>query len=233
MAETIHINQLRGHIDFAVIAIRHDEYAAVIRRFPHTSAVIGGRQGYRYCRAVRRDGKSVRIAFIRSSSQGHSPAQVAASKAIADLDPKWLVLVGIAGGVPSNEFSLGDVLLADSFLDFSVTAAKQDKVPELRTRGGPIHRDLEPILADLQAGNPNWANGTPPLLLLFPSHNSRFQNDITSECYYGPNSHRESVRDALLHNFPDLQNLRPPIVDTGALATSNELVKDTDKLRNG
>ncbi len=230
MAETIHINQLRGRIDFAVIAIRHDEYAAVIRRFPHTSAVIGGRQGYRYCRAVRRDGKSVRIAFIRSSSQGHSPAQVAASKAIADLDPKWLVLVGIAGGVPSNEFSLGDVLLADSFLDFSVTAAKQDKVPELRTRGGPIHRDLEPILADLRGWESELGNWNAATAIIVPKPQFEVPNDITSECYYGPNSHRESVRDALLHNFPDLQNLRPPIVDTGALATSNELVKDTDKL---
>src|SRR5258708_5876773 len=111
MAETIHVNQLRGKVDFAVLAIRHDEYAAVLHRFNRTSAVVKGRQGYRYCRVKRSDGKVISIAIMRSLGQGHGPAQAAASKAIADLEPKWLVLVGIAGGVPSSEFSLGDVLL--------------------------------------------------------------------------------------------------------------------------
>lgn len=230
MTGTIHVDELRGQIDFAVISIRHDEYGAVLQRFEPTSAIIKGRQGYRYRRVTRRDGKSIGIAIIRSPSQGHSAALLSASKAISDLDPKWLVLVGIAGGVPSNEFSLGDVLLADSFLDFSVTAAKQGRLPEFRTRGGAVHRIVEPLLTDLRAWESQLGNWNGDAAISIPKPTFEAPTDISSKCYYGPDSHKESVRDTLRLNFPNLPDLRPALVDTGALATSNELIKDTDKL---
>jgi hypothetical protein len=58
-----------------------------------------------------------------------------------------LLLVGIAGGVPDAEFTLGDVLLASRVHDFSVSAAIEGGQSSYQQLGGPVHRDLEPMLA--------------------------------------------------------------------------------------
>src|SRR5262245_17540143 len=118
MVTTIPIRRIRGRIDFAVITILEEEFEAVLRRFEPRNPVVGGRQSYEYCRLRRSDGRFVTVAIVRAFDQGQSVAQSVARDVIEDLQPRWLVLVGIAGGVPQSEFSLGDVLIASSLHDF-------------------------------------------------------------------------------------------------------------------
>lgn len=112
--QTIRISQIKGRIDFAIIAVLQEEYQAVLDRFPGRIPVVGGRQNYEFCKIHTGDGRIALVAIVRCPDQGHSVGQLVASTTIEELQPKWLVLVGIAGGVSADDFSLGDVLLANN-----------------------------------------------------------------------------------------------------------------------
>jgi nucleoside phosphorylase len=73
-------------------------------------------------------------------------AQSVANNIIHDLDPSWLLLVGIAGGVPDNEFSLGDVVLASALHDFSFGAAAEGGNRTFQTGGGAMHQEVTRFL---------------------------------------------------------------------------------------
>src|SRR6266850_1255385 len=90
---------LHGSIDFAILAIREDEFRAVLHFFPPCETVVG-RRTYDIATFKALDGSVYRAALLRSLEQGHTSAQAAASDVLADLDPTWLVLIGIAGAVP-------------------------------------------------------------------------------------------------------------------------------------
>jgi nucleoside phosphorylase len=47
------------------------------------------------------------VVIVRCLEQGQSSAQQIAHDLIEELDPRWLLLVGIAGGVPAEEYTLG------------------------------------------------------------------------------------------------------------------------------
>ena len=53
---------------------------------------------------------------------------------IDDLNPEWLMLVGIAGAIPSEEYTLGDVVVATRLHDFTVRAAIEGN-----RKGSPAH----------------------------------------------------------------------------------------------
>ena len=56
---------------------------------------------------------------------------------IDDLQPSLLLVVGIAGGLPSDDISLGDVVLSTRLLDFSVEARKFQEHTTYNVGGGP------------------------------------------------------------------------------------------------
>lgn len=145
-------------IDFVVITVREDEYRAVLRFFP-PMIEVAGRRTYSVCEFGTIDGGRYRAAILRTPEQGHASAQAATSDAIADLDPSWIVLVGIAGAVPEFEFTLGDVVVASRYHDFALSAALPGGRTELDLRGGPAHmavQDLASRLAALDARLGDW-----------------------------------------------------------------------------
>ncbi len=144
MSDTVSIEEIRGQVDFAVLTIRDDEFRAVLDRFKPTRTVLGGKLIYEFATLTNQHGDEITVVISRTIDQGHGAAQTHAHSIIDDLSPSWLVLAGIAGGCPDQEFTLGDVLLASRLVDFSVTAAIQDEGLEFRTTGGPMHRDVEP-----------------------------------------------------------------------------------------
>src|SRR5258708_7728749 len=117
----------RSLADIAVIVIREDEQAAVIRRLPSWEYLPCSNRTYTVADVpASTEGRSYRIAVVASEEQGPGYAQKAAENAIADLRPQWLALIGIAGAVPDSEFTLGDVVVAARVHDFSVSAAVED-----------------------------------------------------------------------------------------------------------
>ena len=112
MSDTINVESVKGKVDFAVITIRPDEYKAVLDRVTNRKVVIQGRCHYEYGTIETVNKEPVNIAIARPASQGHGAAQQLANNMIHDLEPKWFVLVGIAGAFPNDDFSLGDVVFA-------------------------------------------------------------------------------------------------------------------------
>ena len=227
MAE-VEIDQIRGKIDFGIIAIRQDEHLAVLEHFPINDHAEnkGGNRSYTINRLKLSDSDSYLVAVVRSLEPGEGWAQDVARDMIEDLDPKCLLLIGIAGGVPEWEFTLGDVVVATRVQDFSVTAAIENKLPEYAGGGGPMHKAITNILADLPARESQlkgWEDAIgmprPPVNLTKP------------ENFYGDEEWKNKVKDSLKKHFRSSPTRRAPKVTTEAIASSNILVKNTELIK--
>ena len=226
----IRIQEIKGKIDFAILTIREDEFEAALQRFQPFQSVIGAKQIYQYCRLKRPDGKEISVAIVRAIDQGQTRAQAAAWLTLSELKPRWLILAGIAGGVPDDDFSLGDVLLANSLLDFSITAAMQDAPVQHRTSGAQMHRRVEALLGTIPAYRNQLNNWNQDAQLSVAKPCIDVPNATGANCYYGKQQFRAAVIKSLIRNFPDSKSTRPPRYKVGALATSNILLKDADLL---
>ena len=105
------IEDIKGKVDFAIISIRDDEYQAVVSRMENLKTVEGKRY-YRVTRIEASGGRSYLVAVICANEQGTGEAQNLARDIIDDLDPQWILIVGIGGGVPDTDLTLGDVALS-------------------------------------------------------------------------------------------------------------------------
>ena len=219
---------IKGQVDFAIITIREDEFKATLQRFPPDDLVDGQRR-YSLSFLTLKTGEKRLVVIIRTSEQGEGEAQNAARDLIEDLDPDWLVLVGIAGGVPAREFTLGDVVLATRLHDFTIEARVQDQPSEYGVTGGPMHKVAQDFLAvlpahELRGDFAGWNNedairmSKPPVIL-------------NEENFYGDEKWIAKVRDSLTTHFPDGKSTRGPLFTTGPTASSDRLIKDTQILQ--
>src|SRR5947209_84240 len=135
-------------VDFALITIRPDEFAAVLQRFP--TKVQKGKSGRTYgiAQVPTKIGKTCSVAVVRCSEQGNDAAQQVANDVINDLDPQILLVVGIAGGVPSDDFTLGDVIISTRIDNLNVSKRFEDGREEFDIRSG-IHPGISDITASL------------------------------------------------------------------------------------
>ena len=142
--------QVKGQVHFGIITMRTDEFEAVLQRFPTRDNAMGQNRLYSLSRfSVEQD--EYTVAVMRCPEQGEGEAQDAARDLIDELDPRWLVVVGIAGGVPSDDFSLGDVIVGTQIVDFTREAVKQGKPSEYDLAGGPAHKRVRSVVAQLSA----------------------------------------------------------------------------------
>ncbi len=230
-ASNMHIDEIRGKVDVGIITIRDDEFLAVLQRLPDRALVTGGRQLYEFTQVASRDGNTLGVAVMRCLEQGQGDAQTAALEAIDDLNPPWLLLVGIAGGIPHYEYSLGDVVLASRLNDFSVSAAIQGQSPEFNVSGGPMHPDVENLLkhlpaltAKLTGWNQRRSIGRQKPVVVIPE-------EISDTSYYGNTDWKRSVQSSLQTNFPAGKRIRSPKSLIAPMISTNTLDKDTDLTR--
>ena len=153
MAQTPkNIAELKNKIDFGIITIREDEFEAVLQRLPFEE-LVAGRQRYAISRLKTVSEDEYVIASVRCLEPGTGQAQDVARTMIDELNPQWILLVGIAGSIPDYEHTLGDVILASRVHDFSVSAILENSGQEVRQEfasgGGPMHQDVQTLLAAL------------------------------------------------------------------------------------
>ena len=224
-SEKVTTASLKSKIDFGIISIRKDEYTAVLRRFP-PQRFAEGKRVYSIHEWEQND-KTYRIATLPLTKQGHNEAQHATRDMIEDLDPKLFVLVGIAGGVPAREFTLGDVVVATSLTDFSIQAANQGGQTAYAATGAAMHPLLQAYLVQLPAlksslkgwNTKRTIGFTPPQVYL-----------VDDENFYGDEAWQSDVKKSLRYHFGTGTKTRNPTVVTGSIATSNQLMKDTELL---
>ncbi len=220
----VDLESFKGKIDFGIISIREDEFRAVLDRFAPDRYAMGS-QRYAIGAVRSNGGGHYNFASVRSVEQGQGHAQKVATDLIGDLEPQWLLVVGIGGAVPSMDFTLGDVVCATRVHDFSVRAVKEGTPDTYSAGGGPMHPEIHRLLASLPAidkqqlgkWNSPEALGTPKPTLRVPGMNS--------DRYYGDAKWKAEVRRTLLHHFPRGQPPRPPLVTSRQVATSDALVK--------
>src|SRR5580692_12317595 len=112
-------------VDIGILTIRDDEFRALLKTFADDHGINKGRhREYTLRTADAGDGARYNIAILRQIEQGNGEAQEAARDLIDDLQPSLLLVVGIAGGLPSDDITLGDVVLSTRVHDFSVEARK-------------------------------------------------------------------------------------------------------------
>jgi nucleoside phosphorylase len=219
------ISELKSKVDFGIITIREDEFEAILQRLP-TEELVTGSQTYAISRLKTVNEDEYVIASVRCPEQGNAQGQSVASRLISELQPQWILLVGIAGSVPSEEYTLGDVLLASRLHDFSVSASiegKEETRQEFASRGGPMHPQVQSLVAALQALTPflePW--NTPESIGV-----ARPQVNIKPSTLYGDAKWKRNVREALEIYFGEGSIRQQPKAFTGSIASSDVLVKDT------
>lgn len=207
-------------MDIGILTIREDEFKAVLSAFPKGHAVYKGRhREYTLRTTSAGQGKQYSVAILRQIEQGNGEAQEAARDLLDDLQPSLLLIVGIAGGLPSDDYSLGDVVLSTRILDFSLEARTFDAEAAYNVGGGPISKLIASGVANLGAREGelgNWWKDLPTK----PSVN------LGKDKTYGPSTWQSSVRKSLKAHFGNGVEERPPLFTAGIIASSDRLVKD-------
>lgn len=221
------LKDVRGRVGYGIITIREDEFTAVFERLSERSTVRGGRQLYEFASIPVEGGGKRGVAVVRCPSQGQGIAQSVTGDLIRDLQPRILLLVGIAGGVPSDDFSLGDVLLASRLHDFSITAAVQGG-SQLNVGGGPVHKIVENLLAHLPALLRRMPTWNTPESIRHDVPEVKIPVDVNAAEVYGSEEWKRKVIETLQRHFAPEQPRRPPKAYVGPTASSNQLVKDAN-----
>jgi nucleoside phosphorylase len=214
-----------GKVDFGILTIRADENTAVLSRFPKL-ATEEGRRRYRIRTLALPNGGTYTLAVLRCLEQGNTDSQDAANALLHDLEPRFLLVVGIAGGVPHSEFSLGDVVVSSRIVDFSVETVMRDEKREYALGAGPLHPDAAKLAADVSAMVADGELGewsSPEAIKL-----DRPQVDLSDDRFYGPDDWMESARKKLRRHFAGKP--RAPLAVTGAIASSDRLMKDAETM---
>ncbi|MCP3392346.1 hypothetical protein NLM27_26715 [Bradyrhizobium sp. CCGB12] len=211
---------MKPFVDIGLLTIRDDEFAAVLKAFPDDPGIYKGRHR-EYALRTTDAGQHARyrIAILRQIEQGNGEAQEAARDLYDDLHPSLILVVGIAGGLPSDDITLGDVVLSTRVHDFSVEARKFREDTSYNVGGGPIDKALAAGIANLAAREAElgeWWSGLPP----------RPEVTFSRNKLYGPADWQRELRTKLQVHYGKNVPARPPRFSAGSIASSDRLVKD-------
>jgi nucleoside phosphorylase len=213
------------NVDIAIITVREDEFRAVHKRFETKLHRTPSEFSY-YMSRLQIGNVHTTIAITRCSEQGNDAAQKLASDIIHELNPGLILVVGIAGGVPDDEFTLGDVIISTRILNFNVDALHPDGTITSVTRGGA--NALVGQITGLLPGQDQQLAGWNAVDSI-----KRERPDVDLQhLSIGNDDWSCKVRRSLENHFGSTHNRqRPPLFKTGHIASSNHLVKNPAILR--
>lgn len=141
----------RMTVDVGIITMKEEEYSALIDKFCPTKLHHGDKRNYSVT-SIETDKGDCRVAITRCVQQGNGFAQTAANELIYDLNPRFMLVVGIAGGVPSEDFCLGDVIVSDYIQDLTQEdTGSQSGEQRYNAFGGPLHPEASRIVESLRS----------------------------------------------------------------------------------
>ncbi|GEM_PF-2111967 len=226
MQDSDDTQDLKGKVDFGVITVREDEFEAILKRLP-TQRLIHGRLTYALSTLTTTNDDEYQIASVRCPEQGNVHGQSVAHTLIEELDPQWLLLIGIAGSIPNDEYTLGDVLLAARLHNFSVSASIEDSQQQTRQEysegGGPMHPKVQDLIAHLPALTPFLEPWYEADSIGVPRPHVSF----SASKFYGDADWKKNIRLCLGRYFGKSPVRDHPKAITGSIASSDTLVKST------
>ena len=209
-------------VDIGILTIRDDEFRAVLDAFPQkagTGVYQGARRQYILRHADVATGERYTVAILRQVEEGTGEAQHAARDLIDDLAPKLMLVVGIAGGLPSDDVTLGDVVLGTRIHDYTVEAVSSGQAATYAATGGPIDQAIAAAVAMLAGREDELGDWTAAL----PSQPAMAWTKAGQA--YGPPEWQRELRVKLAHHHGGSAPRRP-IYASGPIASSDRLVKD-------
>jgi nucleoside phosphorylase len=218
------VSEYKDKVDIGIITIREDEWGAILQRIPREELAIG-RQTYAISRLKTINEDDYVIASVRCLEPGNNQGQAVARTLLEELNPQWILLVGIAGSIPDYEYTLGDVLLASRLHDFCVSAVVEGEdsqiVQQFAGGGGPMMPEVQSLVAalpilDLEEWNSPEAISVPrPEVKLAPSN------------FYGMPDWKKKVKACLERYFGKKSIRDYPKAFSGSVASSDILLKNT------
>ncbi|HEY0994278.1 MAG TPA: hypothetical protein VGD80_44790 [Kofleriaceae bacterium] len=212
-------------VDIGILTIRDDEFRAVLDAFPAKAGIFKGpHREYTLRHADASGGQRYTLAVLRQIEQGNGEAQSAARDLIQDLAPTLILVVGIAGGLPSDDVRLGDVVISTRIHDVTVGATRFGESDTSSITGGPIDKELAAAVANLQGREDDlgdWNSGLPSP----PSVSWKKKGQL-----YGPPAWQARLREKMEHHYGKSVPPRAPIYKDGPIASSDRLIKDPKAL---
>lgn len=219
-AETRNLRPLPD-IAIGIVTIKEEEYAAVLDKLKPGETRKGANRDYDVATIDTPNGPR-RVAVTRSLHQGNGYAQSTVTELLADLKPGFVLVVGIAGGVPAKDFCLGDVVVSDYIQDLTIEdtgATQADR--RFNAMGGPLHpsaaRIVERMLG-VERGAPEWS-GESSIGFTRPA--------LTGEFTTGDTEWNGNVEDALKKHA--VRNR--PLATARKIASSDRLIKDPELIK--
>jgi len=127
--------------DFVIITALEKEAKAIVRRLDNHSIKRFEDRDIRtyHCGTIPiQDSDQVyRVVVVLLPSMGEISAANAVTDAMARWDPRFVLMVGIAGGLPQDDLDLGDVVVADQIIGYEYGKVTEDGF-EPRDRVYPV-----------------------------------------------------------------------------------------------
>jgi nucleoside phosphorylase len=131
-------------VDFVIVTALEEERVAILERLPNPQRLAPTDDDIRIYHGTElpvtfSDGSPTAYSVVVVSllNMGRVDAAVATSDAIRRWQPRYVLLVGIAGGVASRGVGVGDILISDQIVDYELQKVKEADKPEFRWQ---VHR---------------------------------------------------------------------------------------------
>lgn len=231
---SIDIAAIAHKVHVAIITVRIDEFNAMESQLGNCRPVVEGNNSYVYTTVSSVNGRSISVALTRCCKQGNIDAQAVANNVISDLDPSWLLLVGIAGGVPDTDFSLGDVIVTSVLHDFSFGASHESSNISYQAYGGPMHPDVNRFLQTKIVGEQGEHLKRLAGYMseqIFLEHPPVFQDNLgKDDACYGDAGFKSKVLHSIDMRFPGGKRAGPQKIWSGPTVNGNRVVHDPNLL---
>lgn len=209
--------------DYLVISITEEEFKAVLAEFPGgSSEVQGSHYFYRTTLVDPITKRAFKVAVARPVAQGNGHAQAVATDGIKELNPRAILVVGTAGGIPSTDFSLGDVVLASSVQDLRLRQLQADGSVKINATGYQVHPAIAAVVAHMPAFDSSgaWSPALPVVRPLLTA------DKINDAMFKGDDDWKQKVKASVQHHFGTQNPRAEPLVLSAPLFSSDDMVKD-------
>ncbi len=203
-----------------IITIKEEEYRAILDKFSPSETKRGDNRDYDLVTINTPRGDCL-VAITRCLHQGNVHAQNAATELLSDLNPDFILVVGIAGGIPTADFGLGDVVVSNYIHDLTLEdTGASTELSRFNAQGGPLHPAVGRIVERLPALERNDSRWSDLATIGVPR--PELDGKYTSE--------DEAWNKMIDEAFTSHAERTFPLATAKQIASSDRLVKDPELL---
>lgn len=218
----------KGRIDIGFVTMREDEAKSILSRLPVDCEARGTRT-YDLATVLDLSGESLRVAHVRCRDQGPDEAELTTRALIADLAPRWIILLGIAGTVPNEDLCLGDVAISSLVYDTRLSMNAEGGVRNYALRQPRLHDAAKDLVARLPSTDGRL--GAWQALDAIGHARPSVSEDV--EKLVGDVEWKKKVAGALRFHFGNTPGrVNAPVVHAVPFASGSELTKDPQAVQS-